>query len=201
MSGATCDQTSPIPHRARRAGSGVGIGGQGPFRQAPQDATRGASLTGGMASPNESSSPSRRARPSRPPKPARRSVERLPRTVGSSIPPATASQARQPLFAPPILSSSPGLTIAGRPAGIRVSPMWTSKSPPHQATRRVSSKRSRTPPSAISRSADSVRVAREQIGDPRGAEIERTAGRDSERTLPTSSKVLHTRQGAGPQDG
>src|SRR5881409_837260 len=47
--------------------------------------------------PSGITSPSRKARPSNPPKFARKSVERLPRTIGTSTPPEIASQARQPI--------------------------------------------------------------------------------------------------------
>src|SRR6202030_4054195 len=52
-------------------------------------------------SANEISSPSRNALPSRPPNLARKSVERLSRTIGTSTPPDSASQDRQPIVARP----------------------------------------------------------------------------------------------------
>ena len=103
--------------------------------------------------PNGISSPSRSARPSIPPKFARKSVERLPRTTGTSTPPEIASQARHPIFGWLIDNSSPAPTRATCPDGNVVGPRRTSKSPPHQATTRSSSKRRRKPPSVISRPA------------------------------------------------
>src|SRR5438477_10474007 len=50
------------------------------------------------SAPSGSRSPSRSARPSHPPKRARKSVARLPRISGTSIPPEIASQARPPRF-------------------------------------------------------------------------------------------------------
>src|SRR5207249_6326263 len=68
-------------------------------------------------SPSEITSPSRKARPSNPPKFARKSVERLPRTIGTSTPPETASQARQPIRGGRNFSSSSACERATCPAG------------------------------------------------------------------------------------
>ena len=98
-------------------------------------------------------SPSRSGRPSSPPKFPRKSVERLPRTIGTPMPPEIASQDRHPSFGGLTISSSPALINVAWPAGNDVDPTRTSNSPPHQATVRSSSKRSRKPPSVISRPA------------------------------------------------
>src|SRR5436190_3460936 len=95
-------------------------------------------------------SPSRNARPSNPPKLARKSVERLPRTTGTSIPPEIATQHRQPICARPNFNSSPAFKCATCPAGNARDPICTSNSPPHQAIIRSSSKRKCKPPSVIS---------------------------------------------------
>src|SRR5436190_10654830 len=100
--------------------------------------------------PRSTTSPSRNARPSNPPKLARKSVERLPRPTGTSIPPEIASQHRQPICARPNFNSSQAFKYATCPAGNARDPICTSNSPPHQATLRSSSKRKCKPPSVIS---------------------------------------------------
>src|SRR6266403_5300045 len=100
--------------------------------------------------PSSTTSPSRNVRPSNPPKLARKSVERLPRTTGTSIPPEIASQHRQPICARLNFNSSPAFKCATCPAGNVCDPICTSNSPPHQATLRSSSKRKCKPPNVIS---------------------------------------------------
>src|SRR6266496_3714573 len=100
--------------------------------------------------PSERTSPSRNDRPSNPPKLARKSVERLPRTGSTSIPPEIDSHARQPTLGAPIFNFSPTLTEPAWPAGNALDPMCTSNSPPHHATTRSFSKRNRKPPRVIS---------------------------------------------------
>ncbi len=66
---------------------------------------------GAVDGPVARRSPRRNGRPSWPPNPPTRSVERLPSRSGTSIPPATQSQARAPWRGrPPNVSSSPGRT-------------------------------------------------------------------------------------------
>src|SRR5205814_8052330 len=104
---------------------------------------------------NGITSPLRKVRPSNPPKLARKSVERLPRTTGTSIPPEIASQHRQPICARLNFNSSPAFKCATCPAGNARDPICTSNSPPHQATLRSSSKRKCKPPNVISSPAAS----------------------------------------------
>src|ERR1700682_5150452 len=67
-------------------------------------------------------SPSRRERPFIPPKFPRKSVERLPRTIGTAIPPEMASQDRHPRFGGLKISSSPALINVAWPDGNDVDP-------------------------------------------------------------------------------
>ena len=103
--------------------------------------------------PSGSSSPARSDRPSIPPKFARKSVDRLPRTNGRSIPPEIASHARQPGFGRSIASSSPATTLTAWPAGICSPPIRASNAPPHHASTRASLNRMRNIPSVTSISA------------------------------------------------
>ena len=88
--------------------------------------------------PSGKLSSSRRTRPSNPPKFARRSVERLFSRNGTSMPPAIASHARQPVPTRSKITSSFGLTRNACPAGSAVSPLRTVNNPPHQAIIRSS---------------------------------------------------------------
>src|SRR5439155_20054042 len=88
--------------------------------------------------PSGASSPSRNARPISPPNFARKSVDRLPSTGGTSIPPEIVSHARQPIFGWSIANSSPASSTHAWPAGKGVDPERMSKSPPHHAITRLS---------------------------------------------------------------
>jgi len=104
-------------------------------------------------SPSGNSSPSRTGRPLTPPNPLRKSPERLPRTIGTSIPPEIASHARQPSVGDSIENSSPARTRTGCPASIVVELIRALNSPPHQTRIRSSENRIRRPPKVISRPA------------------------------------------------
>ena len=95
-------------------------------------------------------SPSRTARPSSPPKLERRSVDRLPSRNGTSMPPETASQHREPILAGANFTLSPAWTKVECPGGTDVDPIRTSDSPPHQAMILWSANRKSKPPRVIS---------------------------------------------------
>src|SRR4030081_1416747 len=80
--------------------------------------------------PSGTTSPSRNVRPFIPPKFPRKSVERLPRTIGTAIPPEIVSQDRHPSLGRLTISSSPALINVAWPAGNDVDPTPTSNSPP-----------------------------------------------------------------------
>ena len=103
--------------------------------------------------PTERMSPAFRARPSNPPKPVATSVDRLPRSWGTSIPPRTQRYARAPEAARPRASRAP--------AGTRIALHGATSSPssvaangaPATTTSASSSKRSVGPASVASRAA------------------------------------------------